>query len=160
MPLFTSIAAPRIVDSIAIILSQAMQLAQAQVSSAASPVLRMMVERDQAVTETDLLHRELDHLAIAACLCPGTYKARVGAEQRCRSPSRSGRAINSTRRSRSAGFTVAVTPDCRSSTSRFVCAVSASKPATSPHLSKIKPGCRARAPFPKHSSRRLTRAER
>lgn len=60
MPLFTGIAALRIVDSIAIILSQAMQLARAQVSSAASPVLWMMVERDHAVTETDLLRRELD----------------------------------------------------------------------------------------------------
>lgn len=49
MPLFTSTTVLRIVDSIAIILSQALQLARAWVSSAASPVLRMMVERDHAV---------------------------------------------------------------------------------------------------------------
>ena len=62
MPLFASTAALRIVDSLAIVLSQAMQLARARLASAASPVLRMMAERDHAVVDSALLQRELNVL--------------------------------------------------------------------------------------------------
>ena len=49
----------RIVDGVAIILCQSYQLARARLASAASPVLRLMMERDQLVTESELLRREL-----------------------------------------------------------------------------------------------------
>ena len=49
----------RLVDSVAIVLSQAYQLARARLASAASPVLRMMMQRDHAHTETELLRREI-----------------------------------------------------------------------------------------------------
>ncbi|MCL2647335.1 MAG: hypothetical protein FWD61_10090 [Phycisphaerales bacterium] len=48
-----------IVDSMAIALGQAYQLARARLASVASPVLRMMMDRDHAVTETELLRREV-----------------------------------------------------------------------------------------------------
>ena len=48
-----------LVDSMAIVLSQAYQLARARLASAASPIVRLLVQRDQAFTEVDLLRREL-----------------------------------------------------------------------------------------------------
>jgi transposase InsO family protein len=49
-----------LVDSMAILLSQAYQLARARLASAGSPILRLLFQRDQEVTEGDLLRRELD----------------------------------------------------------------------------------------------------
>ena len=43
----------RLVDSVAILLSQAYQLARARLASAGSPILRLLVQRDQAVSEVD-----------------------------------------------------------------------------------------------------------
>jgi len=42
----------------AIVVGQAYQLDRAQLASAASPIMRMLVQRDQALTEVDLLRRE------------------------------------------------------------------------------------------------------
>ncbi|MCG3173232.1 MAG: hypothetical protein GMKNLPBB_01410 [Myxococcota bacterium] len=50
------------------------------------------------------------------------HRPKRGTERRCLSRSQSGRGSNSTRRLRSAAGASAVTRDCRSSTSRFVCA--------------------------------------
>ena len=44
-----------LVDSMAIVLSQAYQLARASLASAASPIARSLVQRDQEATEVDLL---------------------------------------------------------------------------------------------------------
>ena len=60
MPLFTESTAFRIIDSVAIVLAQAYQLARARVATCASPVLRLMAHRDQASWEMDLVRRELD----------------------------------------------------------------------------------------------------
>ena len=60
MSLLSSATVLRLVDSMAIVLSQAYQLARARPASAASPILRLVVQRDQAVSEVDLLRRELD----------------------------------------------------------------------------------------------------
>ena len=60
MSLFANTTAMRIVDSVAIVFSHALQLARVRISSAASPVLRMMTERDHAIGESALLRRELD----------------------------------------------------------------------------------------------------
>ena len=60
MSLFASTTALKIVDSVAIVLSHALQLARARISSSASPVLRMMTQRDHAVGHAGLLQRELD----------------------------------------------------------------------------------------------------
>jgi len=62
MPLFTESTAFRIIDSVAIVLAQAYQLARARVAACASPVLRLMAHRDQVSWEMDLFRRELDIL--------------------------------------------------------------------------------------------------
>jgi len=49
----------RLVDSLAVAISQAYQLARVRLAAAASPVLRLLVQRDQAITETELLRREV-----------------------------------------------------------------------------------------------------
>ena len=59
MQLVKSDSILRIVDSVAIVLCQAYQLALAKPASAASPVFRAMMERDQFATESELLRREL-----------------------------------------------------------------------------------------------------
>ena len=60
MSLLSSAAVLRVVDSVAIVLAQACQLARARLASAASPIVRLLVQRDQAVSEADLLRREVD----------------------------------------------------------------------------------------------------
>lgn len=62
MPLLSSAAVLRLVDSVAIVLSQAYQLARARLASGSSPILRLLAQRDQEATEVDLLRRELDIL--------------------------------------------------------------------------------------------------
>ena len=59
MPILTLRATLRLVDSLATTFAQAYQLARVRLASAASPVLRMMVQRDEAVRDTALLQREL-----------------------------------------------------------------------------------------------------
>ena len=59
MPLLSYASVLRLIDSMAILLSQAYQLARARLASAGSPVLRLLVQRDQETTETDLLRREV-----------------------------------------------------------------------------------------------------
>ena len=51
-----------LVDAMASTLGQAMQLARTRVASAASPILRLMIQRDHEVTESELLRRELEIL--------------------------------------------------------------------------------------------------
>ena len=48
------------VSAVAIVLSQAYQLARARLASAASPIVRLLVQRDQAFTEVDLLRRDVE----------------------------------------------------------------------------------------------------
>jgi len=60
MSLLSSAAVLRLVDSMAILLSQAYQLARARLASAASPIVRLLVQRDQVVSEGDLLRREAE----------------------------------------------------------------------------------------------------
>ena len=62
MPLFTNATALKVIDAVAIVLSEAYQLARCRIASAASPVLRMMTQRDQSHIELDLLRRELEIL--------------------------------------------------------------------------------------------------
>ena len=59
MPLLSSATVLRLVDSMAILMSQSYQLARARLASAGSPILRLLVQRDQEATEVDLLRREL-----------------------------------------------------------------------------------------------------
>jgi len=60
MSLLSSATVLRLVDSMAILLSQAYQLARARLASAASPIVRLLVQRDQAFTEVDLLRRDVE----------------------------------------------------------------------------------------------------
>jgi len=62
MALLSSVTVLRLVDSIAILLSQAYQLARARLASAASPTVRLLAQRDQAFTEVDLCCREVEIL--------------------------------------------------------------------------------------------------
>jgi putative transposase len=62
MPLLASANVLRLVDAMAIVLSQAYQLARIRLASAASPVLRMACQRDHALSRLELLRRELDIL--------------------------------------------------------------------------------------------------
>ena len=59
MPIFSDAAAFRIIDSVAIALAQAYQLARARVAACASPVLRLMAHLDHVSWEMELLRREL-----------------------------------------------------------------------------------------------------
>lgn len=52
----------QIIDSVAIVLGQAYQLSRARLAATASPVLSMAIQRDHAVTEQELLRRELEIL--------------------------------------------------------------------------------------------------
>jgi transposase-like protein len=58
MALLSSATVLRLVDSMAILLAQAYQLARARLASASSPILRLLVQRDHAFSETDLRERE------------------------------------------------------------------------------------------------------
>jgi len=62
MSLLSSVTVLSLVDSMAMLLSQAYQLARARLASAGSPVLRLLVQRDQEVTEGDLLGRDVEIL--------------------------------------------------------------------------------------------------
>ena len=62
MALLSSVTVLSLVDSMAILLSQAYQLARARLASAASPTVRLLVQRDQAFTEVDLCCREVEIL--------------------------------------------------------------------------------------------------
>ena len=62
MPLFSSVTIVGIADAMANTLGQAMQLARMRLASAASPILRLMIQRDHEVTESELLRRELEIL--------------------------------------------------------------------------------------------------
>ncbi len=71
MPLLSATTVRRLVDSMAIVLSQAYQLARARLASAGSPIIRLLIQRDQEATEVDLLRRELEILrAQRECLLP------------------------------------------------------------------------------------------
>ena len=60
MSLFSSATVLSLVDSMAIVLAQAYQLARARLASTASPILRLLVQRDQSGSEGDLLRREVE----------------------------------------------------------------------------------------------------
>ena len=58
MPWFTSTATLKIIDSVAIVIAQAYQLARCRLASTASSTLRLMMERDELLTEVAWLKRE------------------------------------------------------------------------------------------------------
>lgn len=62
MPWFTSTSTLKIIDSVAIVIAQAYQLARCRLASNASSTLRLIMERDELLTETEWLKRELEIL--------------------------------------------------------------------------------------------------
>jgi putative transposase len=62
MSSISSAAVLEIVDSMAVVFGQAYQLARVRLASAASPVLRLLVQRDYAISEIELYRRELNIL--------------------------------------------------------------------------------------------------
>ena len=59
MPWFTSTSTLKLIDSVAIVIAQAYQLARCRLASTASPVLQLMMERDELHTKFEWLKREL-----------------------------------------------------------------------------------------------------
>ena len=82
MSLLSSATVLSLVDSMAIVLSQAYQLARARLASAASPILRLLVQRDQAISETDLLRRELEIFRVQREGLPPHQRPNYRPEQR------------------------------------------------------------------------------
>ncbi len=62
MPWFTSTSTLKIIDSVAIVIAQAYQLARCRLASNASSTLRLIMERDELLTEVEWLKRELEIL--------------------------------------------------------------------------------------------------
>ena len=60
MSLLSSATVLRLVDSMAVLLNQTYQLARARLASAASPIVRLLVQRDHAFTEVELLRRDME----------------------------------------------------------------------------------------------------
>ena len=70
------------VDAMAVVLAQAMQMARTRLAAAASPLLRLMIQRDHAVTESALLRRELDILRTSRAAMPPHRRPDYPPEQR------------------------------------------------------------------------------
>ena len=66
----------------AVVLAKAMQTARIRLSAAASPLLRLMIQRDHAVTESALLRRELDILRTSRAALPPHRRPDYPPEQR------------------------------------------------------------------------------
>ncbi len=81
MPFDPATIAP-VVDAMAVVLAQAMQVARIRLSSAASPLLRLMIQRDHAVTESAILRRELDVLRTSRAAMPPHRRPDYPPEQR------------------------------------------------------------------------------
>ncbi|HAI10743.1 MAG TPA: hypothetical protein DCM28_03505 [Phycisphaerales bacterium] len=62
MPWFTSTSTLKIIDSVAIVIAQAYQLARCRLASNASSTLRLIMERDELLAEVEWLKRELEIL--------------------------------------------------------------------------------------------------
>ncbi len=62
MPWFTCTSTLKIIDSVAIVIAQAYQLARCRLASTASSTLQLMMERDELHTEVQWLKRELEIL--------------------------------------------------------------------------------------------------
>ena len=82
MKLLAPTSVLRLVDSVAILLAQAMQLARVRVASEASPVLRMMAQRDHTAGETELLRREIEILRAQRAAMPPHRRPDYGPVQR------------------------------------------------------------------------------
>jgi transposase InsO family protein len=82
MSIISDTAGLRIIDAMAIVFSQALQLARVRIASTASPVLRMVGQRDHAVSEAELLRREVGILRSQRVNVPPHRRHDYSAEQR------------------------------------------------------------------------------
>ena len=82
MALLSSATVLSLIDSMAILLSQAYQLARVRLASSGSPVLRVLVQRDQGATEVDLLRREMEILRAQRAGLPPHRRPEYRPEQR------------------------------------------------------------------------------
>jgi hypothetical protein len=71
-----------LIDSIATVLAQSYQLARVRLASSASPVLRLICQRDHARSEIELLRRELAILWSSRQLIQPHRRPDYPAEQR------------------------------------------------------------------------------
>jgi hypothetical protein len=74
MPWFNYTAYLKMIDSMAIILAQAYQLARSRLASASSPVMRTMMPRDELLAQIQWLKRELEILRQQRADCPANKR--------------------------------------------------------------------------------------
>jgi len=82
MALLSSATVLRLVDSMAILLAQAYQLTRVRLAPSGSPVLRVLVQRDQEATEVDLLRREVEVFRAQRESVPPNRRPTYGPAQR------------------------------------------------------------------------------
>jgi hypothetical protein len=82
MPWFNNTAYLKMIDSMAIIIAQAYQLARSRLASASSPVMRAMMQRDQLFAQIQWLKRELEILRQQRADCPANKRPEFSPEQR------------------------------------------------------------------------------
>jgi transposase len=82
MPWFNNTAYLKMIDSMAIIIAQAYQLARSRLASASSPVMRTMMQRDALFSQIQWLKRELEILRQQREDCPANKRPEYSPEQR------------------------------------------------------------------------------
>ena len=82
MPWFNNTANLKMIDSMAIIIAQAYQLARSRLASVSSPVMRTMMQRDQLFSQIQWLKRELEILRQQRADCPTNKRPEYSPEQR------------------------------------------------------------------------------
>lgn len=82
MPWFNNTAYLKMIDSMAIIIAQAYQLARSRLASASSPVMRAKMQRDQLFSQIQWLKRELEILRQQRADCPANKRPEYSPEQR------------------------------------------------------------------------------
>ncbi|HAI10711.1 MAG TPA: hypothetical protein DCM28_03345 [Phycisphaerales bacterium] len=82
MPWFNNTAYLKMIDSMAIIIAQAYQLARSRLASASSHVMRAMMQRDQLFSQIQWLKRELEILRQQREDCPVNKRPEFSPEQR------------------------------------------------------------------------------
>ncbi|HAI11598.1 MAG TPA: hypothetical protein DCM28_07825 [Phycisphaerales bacterium] len=80
--MITSTATLKIIDSVAIVIAQAYQLARCRLASTASPAMQMMMECDELHTEVVWLKRELEILRSQRAVLAPKKRPAYSPEQR------------------------------------------------------------------------------
>lgn len=82
MPWFNNTTYLKMIDSLAVIIAQAYQLARSRLASASSPVMRTVIQRDALFAQIQWLKRELVILRQQRVDCPANKRPEFSPEQR------------------------------------------------------------------------------